>query len=49
MGGMDVPRASIKLSEGNGFDFWNDTANIKNKEGIEVKVRKKIATLEAHL
>lgn len=33
MSGMGVPRPSIKLSGGNGFDFWNGKANIKNKEG----------------
>ena len=33
MSGMGVPRASIKLSGGNGFDFWNGKANIKNKDG----------------
>lgn len=33
MSGMGVPRPSIKLSGGNGFDFWEGRANIKNKEG----------------
>ena len=33
MSGMGVLRSSIKLSGGNGFDFWNGTANVKNKDG----------------
>ena len=33
MSGMGVPRPSIKLSGGNGFDFWAGKANIKNKDG----------------
>ncbi|MEG0069960.1 MAG: 2-thiouracil desulfurase family protein [Cetobacterium sp.] len=33
MSGMGVPRASIKLSGGNGFDFWEGKATIKNKDG----------------
>ncbi|WP_297598271.1 DUF523 domain-containing protein [uncultured Cetobacterium sp.] len=33
MSGMGVPRASIKLSGGDGFDFWRGKAIIKNKEG----------------
>ena len=33
MSGMGVPRPSIKLSGGNGFDFWAGKANIKNKNG----------------
>ena len=33
MSGMGVPRPSIKLSGGNGFDFWSGKANIKNKNG----------------
>ena len=33
MSGMGIPRPSIKLSGGNGFDFWKNEANVKNKEG----------------
>lgn len=33
MSGMGVPRPSIKLSNGNGYDFWEGKATIKNKEG----------------
>ncbi|MEG0135289.1 MAG: DUF523 domain-containing protein [Cetobacterium sp.] len=34
--GMGVPRACIKLSKGNGIDFWNGEAIVKNKEGKDV-------------
>ncbi|MGL5982409.1 MAG: DUF523 domain-containing protein, partial [Cetobacterium sp.] len=33
MSGMGVPRLTIKLSGGNGFDFWEGNANVKDKEG----------------
>lgn len=33
MSGMGVPRLTIKLSGGNGFDFWEGNANVKDKDG----------------
>lgn len=36
MSGMGVPRECIKLSKGNGFDFWNGEAIVKNSFGKDV-------------
>ncbi len=36
LSGMGVPREPIRLSGGNGDDFWNGDARIKNKRGKEV-------------
>lgn len=36
MSGMGVPRPPIKLVGGNGFDFWNGEASIKNRRGRNV-------------
>jgi uncharacterized protein YbbK (DUF523 family) len=36
MAGLGVPRHPIRLVSGNGDDFWQGTATIKNKQGMEV-------------
>jgi len=36
LSGMGVPREPIKLSGGNGDDFWNGVARIKNRRGMDV-------------
>lgn len=36
MSGMGVPRPPIRLVGGNGFDFWNHEADIKNRHGKNV-------------
>jgi uncharacterized protein YbbK (DUF523 family) len=36
MAGLGVPRSPIRLVGGNGDDFWNRTADVKNREGRDV-------------
>lgn len=36
MSGLGIPRSSIRLSGGNGHDFWKGTAHIKNREGEDM-------------
>lgn len=36
MSGMGVPRPPIRLVGGNGFDFWNHEADVKNRHGRNV-------------
>lgn len=45
MSGMGVPRPSIRLVKGNGFDFWNGEGGIKNREGEDKKLQMKNASL----
>lgn len=34
--GLGVPRPTIRLVSGNGNDFWNGSATIKNRKGVDV-------------
>ncbi|MGB6127393.1 MAG: DUF523 domain-containing protein [Psychrilyobacter sp.] len=36
MSGLSVPRSSIRLVGGNGFDFWERSAQVKNRSGKNV-------------
>jgi len=45
MSGLSVPRSSIRLIGGNGFDFWEGSAQIKNRFGKNVSRMLKAGTL----
>lgn len=36
MSGLGIPRSSIRLSGGNGHDFWKGNAKIKNRQGEDM-------------
>lgn len=45
MSGMGVPRNPIRLVDGNGDDFWNKEARVKNKKGKNVTMQMKKGAL----
>lgn len=45
MSGMGVLRLPIKLSKGNGNDFWKDKAIIKNRQGKDISAQMKHGAL----
>jgi len=45
MAGLGVPRSSIRLVGGNGFDFWDGDAQVKNRFGKNVSGIIKAGTL----
>ncbi|SJZ54600.1 Uncharacterized conserved protein YbbK, DUF523 family [Cetobacterium ceti] len=45
MSGMGVLRLPIKLSKGNGNDFWEDKAIIKNRQGKDISAQMKHGAL----
>lgn len=47
MSGLGVPRAPMKLVDGNGDDFWERKARMKNRKGEDVGERMRSACEEA--
>jgi uncharacterized protein YbbK (DUF523 family) len=45
MSGLGVPRTAIRLVGGNGFDFWEGNAQVKNRTGKNVSEMIKAGTL----
>lgn len=47
MSGLGVPRPAMKLINGNGDDFWQDRASMKNRNGLNITVQMKKGALMA--
>lgn len=48
MSGLSVPRSSIRLTGGNGFDFWDRKAQVKNRFGKNVSGMIKAGSLSCY-